>query len=210
MSWVDLAGLLFILWGAAKGYLKGAGQVVLQLLLLVWAVPLAYALSRPVALFINDQWFIESILVGWLAQGQSIETAAQSFSAINLPPLAGKFLLQLLPPEYVLPVTNSSAALQVTAAILLRFLVLVAVFLLLAVMMRYCLHLYVLKKDGQKKVNDLHYLGLLCGALYGFVLSVFLCLALDGFSLFTATGFWQNDLTHSFLFRASQYLLQYF
>ena len=179
MSWVDLAGLLFILWGAAKGYLKGAGQVVLQLLLLVWAVPLAYALSRPVALFINDQWFIESILVGWLAQGQSIETAAQSFSAINLPPLAGKFLLQLLPPEYVLPVTNSSAALQVTAAILLRFLVLVAVFLLLAVMMRYCLHLYVLK-DGQKKVNDLHYLGYFA-CLYGLCFLYFVP-GPDGFS----------------------------
>ncbi|NLM51644.1 MAG: hypothetical protein GX197_02320 [Firmicutes bacterium] len=210
MSWVDLAGLALILWGAARGYLKGAWLTVLQLVLLVLALPVAYRFSQPVAQFINDQWPLESILVGWLGRGQSIETAGGSFSALSLPPLAGKFLLRLLPPQYALPVTSSGTAIQVTAAIFLRFLVLVAVFFFLVILSRYCLDLYTLKLNGQSEIKSQHYLGFFCGALYGFILALLLCFVLDSLSLFFTAGFWQADLTHSYLVRAADFVLQYF
>src|SRR5690554_6466233 len=65
MSWVDLACLTVMFWGAVRGYLGGLWRALLHFTLTLFTLPAAFSLHKPLLAFLNHQWHFETAFVAW-------------------------------------------------------------------------------------------------------------------------------------------------
>jgi len=211
MSWVDLAALTVMLWSAAKGYLLGIRQMVIQLCGLIAALLAALFLQKPFSLYLSlesqaDAFFV---MLASRSMEELLNVGATGSPGFRLPPLAGAVMQRLAEEPEALAVFNQAAAPQVVGELIMRFFAVVFFFCVLA------LTIFMLSKIKWQQLKNKNipewqrFLGLFVGLTHGLLLALFFCVLLDALSIFTVSAFLGQDLIGSYLYLVTAYFLSF-
>ncbi|HZK24508.1 MAG TPA: hypothetical protein VFC74_03885 [Oscillospiraceae bacterium] len=209
MSWVDLAALSIMLWGAAQGYLNGPLTAIIRLLGSILAVLMAFFLVNPLAVYVQNEWQLEAIFVDWFQRtGKAAILVTQAGEQyLNLPTAAAPLLRKLVPELAASPVSGAQEALvPLLAALAVRILILSAALIFILAVIR----VFTQIKAAAASSNQPEWqrlLGLVVGSADGLFFALLTCVALDAFSLLVYPTLIQGDLTSSYLWRAANYLI---
>ncbi len=209
MTWIDLAALVIVFWGAVKGYIYGMYFMFLHLCGLAAALVCAIAMHRPLASFLVMEWRAESFFVGFFTKHvEHIAETGFSRQGLRLPALTGQVMRALVPEAETLPVLSGEAAIGTLSRIIVRFLALTVFFLFLAMVLTLLLRITSYKKESRALPEWQRFLGMAFGMLQGLTLAVLTGIALDTISLFFLTDFLKQDYSASCLYAVTSAVLQ--
>lgn len=211
MTWIDLAVLVIVLWGAVKGYIYGMYFMLLHLCGLAAALVCAFVMHRPLASFLEMEWRAESFFVGIFTKHvEQIAEAGVARQGLRLPPLAGEAMRALVPEAAVLPVLSGEVAVGTLSMLIVRFLSMMLFFLLLARVITLLLRIASFKNESRPKPEWQRLLGMSFGMLQGLMLAILAGIALDVSSLFFRADFLTQDYISSYLFAVTAAVLRFF
>ncbi len=211
MSWVDLAGLVLVLWCGASGYLAGVYRAFLHLCAVFVSLLIAVLLQGSLLVYLRQEWQAEAVLAGILAKYVEKPLAAGGTAAASFPaPRMLLLLKQRMSPGYSMPVSGGGdAAISGLTDLLLWGITIFILFLLIACI--FIVAFRVLKLRGQYKPRQewQRLGGLLLGSVLGLVLCVIVCLVLDVICCAAWLAFLQQDLNNSYLYMVSAQIAQF-
>ncbi|EEG76936.1 CvpA family protein [Dethiobacter alkaliphilus] len=211
MSWIDLAALTMTLWSAAKGYIYGGYKMFLHCLGLGAALAMAVYFQRPFSAYLNQEWQAETVFAEFFSKNSQLvlEAGTSQTTGVNLPPLAGQVMLRLMPEAQLLPAATGEGALALMATMLVKVLALFVFFVFIAAIITLLIRVKHFGTNWKNIPEHQRLVGVLLGALYGLMLSMVVCVALDALSMLGIFGFLHQDLTVSYLAWMVSYLLQF-
>ena len=210
MTWVDMAALTLIRWGAVQGYLKGFPAALLRLLTVMTALAAAVFLADPLAVYMQNEWRLEAVFVDWLHKvgKTAIPVTQPGGSGIVLPPLSAPLLRSLMPELALLPALSTrEQMLSLLAALAVRLLALLLALFFCLALNRF---MWQNKNSGRSRQQAewLRLAGLMAGADNGLLIALAVCLVVDACSLFAGPQPLLNDLAASYLARTAAFLVQ--
>lgn len=209
MTWVDVSALTIVLWGAVKGYLSGPWRMAMHLCGLAAALLTAWFLQKPFSVYLHTEWRVDELFVGLLTRNveRSLKTGpGLTVSDLHLPPLAGAVVERLAEEQPVLTVAGGSAA-TVIGGLLVQLAALGMMFLFAAVLINLWLRIRYCQPQNGTISEWQRLLGLLAGTLYGIVLTLVLCVALDALTILVTSPLLEGDLRNSYLFLVAETVL---
>ncbi len=210
MSWVDLAGLVLVLWCGASGYLAGVYRAFLHLCAVFVSLFIAVLLQGSLLVYLRQEWQAEAVITSILAKYVESPLAAGGMETVPLP--APRMLLlikQSMSPGYSLPVSGGQeSAISGLTELILWGMTLFVLFLLLSCI--FIVAFRALRLRGQYKPRQewQRLGGLLLGSALGLVLCVIAALVLDVICWAPWLTFLQQDLNNSYLYMVSVHVAQ--
>lgn len=214
MSWIDLAVLTLVLWGAVWGYTGGARGAMERTGSVVVAVYAAFLLQRPLIFFLNSVWDAERVFIRWSSRNIVLlrQVGVSDDGGICLPPLNGYVAQTLGNPTSALPAAGYDYAWVMLGKMFYYLFALLIAALLIYIFLNWAFSI----KRNREKLPSLkgryftadRTLGAAFGAIYGLLSAFLTCIVLEAVSLHSSLFFLLQDLTSSYAYNAIGQLFQ--
>ncbi len=209
MSWVDLAALTIMLWGVANGYLHGIRQMFVRLCGLAAALLAALILQKPFSQYLSLEWQAERFFVEMISRSMNELSSVGTTGSygFQLPPLAGAVMQFLAEEPDALAVFSQTVASQMVGEMIISFSAVIVIFYVLV--RAFTLVMMVGRQQlNSKNIPELQrFSGTIVGLICGFLFSILFCVLLDALSIFTASSILGVDLSGSYLYLVTTYIL---